>query len=350
VVSRLYEFAEAEKSVQVVRIEGDGSPTSQTLELTAHVGGDPKADVELRQDKIQEETEKLVTALEAEMNEPTPGTEGRATYLGLVKATVGSLDADAPVWVLSSFIDTADPVDLRAVAWQDGGIEEILRQVKEAEFHPLWMADRPVTFVRAAPAGEQELWPAEEAYLKSVHTELAKAAGARSVTWVDMPPAPATSTEPIPVVPVSGIPKTPVMVETNPETGETTCTVTATARFSLVNSPDEVELLERAVLVEELRPCVDAIPLGATVECHGYTAWPGALDASGKPVANPDNSIAISQRRAELVAQVLTEDLGVPAAQVSAIGHGNVGAPHPADPASADNAVVIIKSTTNSES
>ncbi|MDR1443080.1 MAG: hypothetical protein LBJ02_12020 [Bifidobacteriaceae bacterium] len=339
---RLYAAAAEGRELEVIRVEADARSTVATVDLTAYVEGGKEGEVELRADKVQERAEAKLVQVEADMNRATPGTAGRATYLGLVEAHPSSLVEDTPVWVFSSFLDTEDPTDARAMAWKDGLIQQVVDTASETEFVPTWMKGHPATYVRTAPAGQQNLYPAEEAYLKSLHGALAKNAGVESLAWIDMAALDPTSDEPIPVVPVGGVPPTPVGVEVNPENGNTTCTVSVTARFSLVNHPSEVTLLDRPQLAADLAECAGHIGPGAEVNVDGYSAWPGAVDSAGRPVDNPANSVAISDARARLVAQVLEEDLGVPDGQTEATGHGNAGAPYPEDPAAAENAVVII--------
>jgi hypothetical protein len=341
----ILQCAKDKRPLDVIRIEADGKSSRQTIDLTPYVDGEAPT-VEVRQVQVIKQTNDKLESLLADMNQPTPGTDARATYLGLVDAQPFSRFTETtPVWVFSTLLDTADPTNLRELSWAEEGTEQVLETIKNDEFIPTWLAGHEaVTFIRTAPAGPQELYPKDVTYVEGLFRGLMEQAGVKEVSFVAMPPSEAVSTEPIPPVSVSGVPETPT-VSVNPDTGETTCAVTTTARFSLVNSREEVELLDRAALVADLRDCASHLSPEATVLCKGFTAWPGPLKADGQPVDNPANSIAISQRRAELVAQVLIEDFGMPGGQVKAEGFGNEGAPNPTDPASADNAVVIITIT-----
>jgi len=120
-----------------------------------------------------------------------------------------------------------------------------------------------------------------------------------------------------------------------------TCTVPQS--YFVLNTAD---LVDAAKTIRDLTPCVTAaLAAHATFALDGWTSYEGPLNAAGQPAFNDPANITLSQERVQAIANLLVNDLAVPASAITrTTGHGNLGQPHP-DPRSAANRVVVITYT-----
>ena len=118
--------------------------------------------------------------IETAINSPAATTGGgRALYAGLTRTDF----TGAPVTIISSGLDLADPDDFRSLKWSVPPAE-VVAEVKKSGALPALHG--PVTFVIVPTVGPQpQLEQAQKNYLKAVWTALLKAAGATSVTFID---------------------------------------------------------------------------------------------------------------------------------------------------------------------
>ncbi len=176
-----------------------------------------------------------------------PGTGGRALYLGLTRITFPY----APVTIISSGLDLANPDNFRTLDWSVPPAV-VVAQVKKAGDLPVLHGR--VTFVLVPAAGpQQQLGQAQKDYIQAVWTALLKAAGATSVRFVYATATTAGSAAPnAPTVPVPALPDYP-----DPQVpagnGKVTCTVSdGYFAFGTAN------LIDPAQTVTNLRPCITA--------------------------------------------------------------------------------------------
>jgi len=277
-----------------------------------------------------------ISGIDADVNDPA-GTAGggRALYTGLTKTDFTS----APVTIISSGLDLANPDNFRSLNWTVTP-SAVVTEVKQAGDLPALHG--PVTFVLVPTAGRQpQLNQTQKNYLKEVWTALLKAAGATSVTFIDAASttassaAPSAPAVPVPAPPGTLIPQVPV------GNGEVKCTVPAS--YFVFNT---AELIDTAKTIRDLSPCITAaLAAHATFALDGWTSYEGPLNADGTPEFDYAYNRELSQARVETIAGLLVNDLDVPSSAITHMtGHGNVNQPDP-DPHSAANRVVVITYT-----
>lgn len=330
-VDALTDIANDHDSIMAVRVEGDGSVTSSTVDLTPRTSSGEVLKVP---ERISEAIQASIAALVEEINRPSPDTKNRALYQGLLQARI---PANTPVWVLAPGIDTAAPVDARDLAWEVP-VDDVIETVNAAEAVPD-MEGATVTFIMAAPAGQQQIRAVQTEYLHGLWTGLLKNAGASSVTFIDMPPGEPGSDQNVPVVPLPDLPGTPVPVEPDPVEPEVIhCTVKTSAGFV----PDHDTLLDEDAVRASLADCVARMTPGSQVHLDGWVAYFGEIGPDGKPTTEGD--VGLSQRRCDRIKALLV-DMGVPEDAITTKGWGAVNQPNPEHPTSQDNRVVVITVT-----
>ncbi len=139
-----------------------------------------------------------ISGIQTAVNSP-PGTAdgGRVLFAGLAKITF----TDAPVTIISSGLDLANPDNFRTLNWSVSPTAVVANVKKTWDLPAL---HGPVTFVLVPTAGaQQQLGQTQKDYIKATWTALLKASGATSVTFIDATGITASSAAPdAPTVPV----------------------------------------------------------------------------------------------------------------------------------------------------
>lgn len=310
-------------SVAVYQVEGDGSITPDAVDFTPRL---PNGAVVEVPERAAAATKATAGALATKLNTHASASSGQAVFAGLQHIT--NLNRGAPVIIVAGLFDTRDPVDFRSLAF-DWDPQRLVSELERAGELPD-LRGTTITYVVRPAAGDQpQPRQAQIKYAVGVWQTLLKAAGAVKVTF-EFPDgtAPRVSRK-SPTVLIPPTIETPVQPH---ETGAgTTCTLASATYFMA----DRAVLVDRVRTKAALRNCVARITPGSAIAVDGY--------ASGN---DPTNAFArsLSQARADLIAGLLA-DLGIPRSTISAVGHGNNRQPHPDNPTSPLNRVVVITST-----
>jgi hypothetical protein len=326
----------AHQSIELTRVDYTGMVATSDLDLTPRTGNSPHDPVLKVNGRALLAIDAKISGLEAAVNDPSGTVGGRALFAGLTRTDF----TGAPVTIISSGIDLADPDDFRSLQWKVPP-GEVVAAVKRAGDQPVLHG--PVTFVLVPVAGSQpQLGQAQKSYLKAVWTALLTASGATSVTFIDASTTAAAATAAAPKVPPVSVPDLPTTpIPQVPGSGGVTCTVPQ-SYFVF----DTADLVDAAKTIRDLTPCVTAaLAAHATFALDGWTSYEGPLNAAGQPAFNDPANITLSQERVQAIANLLVNDLAVPASAITrTTGHGNLGQPYP-DPRSAANRVVVITYT-----
>jgi hypothetical protein len=331
----LFQAGMAHQSIELTQVGPTGDVSTSALDMTPRTGNSPNAPALKVGGRISQAINNKISSINMAINSPAK-SGGQALYAGLTKADFSG----APVVIVSTGVDLANPDNFRALQWSVPP-EEVVATVKKAGAMPALHG--PVTFVLVPTAGSQpQLAQAQKNYIRAVWTALLKAAGATSVTFIDATATTASSAAPAaPTVPVPALPRTPIpQVRIGPN--EVTCTV-----------PDSyfifgtAELVDPAQTVQNLTPCITAaLAARATFTLDGYASYEGPLNADGQPEFNYPINRELSNQRVQTIASLLVHDLQVPPAVITRMtGHGNLNQPDPNDPRSAANRVVVITYT-----
>jgi hypothetical protein len=328
------------RSIELNRVGYTGEVSTSYIDMTPRTGSsstDPPLRISGRAVPV---VDAKISAIETAVNSPASGTDGgRALYVGLTRITF----TDAPVTIISCGLDLANPDNFRALSWSVPPAE-VVATVKKAGALPALHG--PVTFVLVPTAGaQQQLGQSQEDYVEAIWSALLKAAGATSVTFINATgamttsAAPSAATVPIPQMPPTPTPIQPVHVGKN----RVTCTV-PDSYFVF----DTARLVDPAQTARNLMPCVAAaLAAHASFALDGWASYEGPLLPDGKPEFNYAYNQALSDERVATIANLLINQLGVPASAIThEVGHGNLDQPNP-DPRSAGNRVVVISYTVN---
>jgi hypothetical protein len=327
----------AHQSIQLIRVGYTGGVSTSSIDMTPRTGDsstDPPLRVYGREVPV---IDAKISGIQAAVNDPAVTTgDGRALFLGLTRITF----TDAPVTIISSGLDLANPDNFRILSWKVPPTA-VVADVKKAGALPALRG--PVTFVLVPAAGpQQQLGQAQKNYIKAVWTALLKAAGATSVAFIDATATTASSAAPsAPTVAVPALPTTPIPPV---RAGNNTVTCTVPDSYFIFGT---AQLIDPAQTVRNLTSCIDAaLAARATFALDGWASYEGPLNAEGKPEFDYAYNRALSDERAQTIADLLVNDLDVPRPSIThEIGHGNVNQPDPADPRSAANRVVVITYT-----
>jgi hypothetical protein len=337
VQQNLLQYGLAHQSIELTRVGYTGHVTTSYIDMTPRTGNSP-SDPPLRvYGREVPAIEAKIFGIQTAVNSAAAGVAGgRALFLGLTRITF----TDAPVTIVSSGLDLANPDNFRDLDWSVSPVA-LVAEVKKAGALPALHGS--VTFVLVPPAGpQQQLGQAQKNYIEAVWTALLKASGATSVTFIDAIGTTSSSTAPsAPTVPIPALPVTPI-AQVPVGNNEVTCTV---PDYYFIFDTDELVNPEQTV--RNLTQCVDAaLAAHASFALDGWASYEGPLNAEGQPKFNYPYNITLSDERVETIAGLLVDDLGVsPSAITHEIGHGNVDQPDPDDPSSAANRVVIITYT-----
>jgi hypothetical protein len=324
----------AHQSIALTRVDSAGTVSTSYIDMTPRTGNsstDPALKVT---DRAVAVIDAKISTIEKTINSPATGG-GRALYAGLTRIDF----TGAPVTIISSGIDLADPDNFRSLNW-DVPAKDVEVNVKKSGALPALHS--PVTFVIVPTASPQpQLGQAQKNYRNNIWTALLTAAGATSVRFIDAigtTPSPAAPSAP--TVPVPGLPGTPIPPV---PTGKNTVTCTVSAGYFTFNT---AKLIDAATTRQNLTPCINAaLAAHATFALDGWTSYEGPLTATGKPAFDYAYNRELSEARVQVIANLLVNDLGVRSSAIThVIGHGNVNQPDP-DPRSPANRVVVITYT-----
>ena len=334
--NELLQIGLAHRSIALTRVDPVGNVSTSVIDLTPRTGNSSTDPVLTVNGRAVPVINAMISAIQRAVNSPPTTTGGQALYAGLTKPDFTS----APVVIISTGIDLANPDNFRSLAWSVPPAK-VVAEVKKAGALPALHS--PVTFVLVPTAGVQpQLAQAQKDYLKAVWTALLTAGGATSVKFVDAtgttasPRAPSAPPVKVPVMPVAPIPQVHV--------GKNSVRCTLTASHFVFGT---ATLTDPAKTEQDLTPCITgALAAHATFALDGWASYEGPLNADGKPRVNYAFNRQLSRTRVQTVADLLVNDLGVPrSAIIRLTGHGNVNQPDPGNPRSPANRVVIITST-----
>ena len=271
--------------VELLRVGGDGAVQTAPVGLA----GDAAAGI---------------NSLTTEMDGFDATAPGRSALAGLnqIKSAAGQ-----PVWVFSPLLDTREPLDFNQLAF-DESPGTVVKAVKTAKKLPK-LTGRQVTFVVTPVAGEQKKLSAlQVGYQRAVWEGLAKAAGAKKVTFFE-----GTGTTPsagtIPAIPVPDPNDKINAQQTDAKT--TTCTLPAPALFVA----DQAALIDKKATLKALKECLPTVDSSTRITVEGHT--------SGVSGADNEFTKSLSVRRATEVAALLRE-LKVPAQNITKVtGYGS---------------------------
>ena len=215
VQKKLYQIGVDHQSIAVTRVGFTGHVSTSDIDMTPRTGKSSTDPVRLV--GIGPAIDAEISGIEKNINSsPVGAPGGRALFTGLTKIDF----TGAPVTIISSGLDLANPDNFRSLKWSISA-RELVADVKNA--HELPALHGPVTFVLVPTAGAQpQLGQAQQIYLKSVWTALLRAAGATSVRFVDAistspsSPAPSAATVAVPgprITPIGPVPAGPKEVK-----------------------------------------------------------------------------------------------------------------------------------------
>lgn len=335
----LQQDGQAHQSIELIRVGYTGYVSTSYVDMTPRTG-DSSTDAPLIPERAGPVIATEISGVETDVNSAAAGTGGRALYLGLTRITFPY----APVTIVSSGLDLANPDNFRTLDWSVPP-SVVVAQVKKAGDLPVLHGR--VTFVLVPAAGpQQQLGQAQKDYIQAVWTALLKAAGATSVRFVYATATTAGSAAPnAPTVPVPALPDTPIP-QVPAGNGKVTCTV-SDGYFAF----DTPNLIDPAQTVTNLRPCItDALAAHATFALDGYASYEGPLNPDGTPEFNYPVNRTLSDQRVRTIANLLLYDLHVPQSLIThEFGHGNLDQPDPGNPRSAANRVVVITYTAHQQ-
>ena len=326
----------AHQSIELIRVGYTGDVSTSYVDMTPRTGNsstDPPLRVPGREGPV---IDAKISGIETAVNSAAGTTGGRALFAGLTRITF----TGAPVTIISSGLDLANPDNFRILNWSVPPAV-VVATVKKAGALPALHG--PVTFVLVPTADpQQQLGQAQTDYVEAVWTALLKAAGATSVTFIDATGTTASSAAPsAPTVPIPALPGTPIP-QVPAGNNKVTCTVTDSYFIF-----DTATLIDPAQTVRNLTPCITAaLAAHATFALDGWASYEGPLNADGQPEFNYPVNQTLSDERVQTIANLLVNDLNVPWSSITHLtGHGNLDQPHPDDPRSPANRVVVITYT-----
>jgi hypothetical protein len=337
VQSELLQIGLAHRSLALTRVDSAGSVSTSYIDMTPRTGTSPSDPVLEVNGRAVPVIDAKISAIEKIINSPATATDGgQALYAGLTRTDF----TGAPVTIISTGIDLANPDNFRSLKWSVPA-EELAAGVKKAGALPALHG--PVTFVLVPTAGPQpQLGQAQKNYRNDVWTALLTAAGATSVTFIDAsgttagPRAPRAPTVQVPALPATLIPPVPAGNDIVRCALPTSYFIFGTAK-----------LVDAARTEQDLTPCINAaLAAHATFALDGWASYQGPLNANGQPEFDYAYNLKLSKARVQTIANLLVNDLSVPNSAITHVTwHGNVNQPDPGDPSSPANQVVIITYT-----
>jgi outer membrane protein OmpA-like peptidoglycan-associated protein len=335
VQDELVKAGQAHESVGLTRVGYSGDVATSDIDMTPRTGDSSRDPVLNVAGRALPVIEAKASGIQAAVDSPEASGDGsRALFAGLTRTDFLA----APLTIISSGMDLANPDDFRSLNWSVPPAE-VAAKVKRSGDMP--QLHGPVTFVMVPTAGPQpQLGQEQKAYIKAVWTALLEAAGATSVTFIDANTAPGSAAPSAPTVAVPSLPTTPI-VPVHVAKNKVTCTVTDS--FFVF---DSAALINAAQTAQDLTACVTtALAAHASITLDGWASYEGPLNSDGKPEYNYPANIELSDQRVTTIADLLVSSLDVPRSDITRMtGHGNVDQPN-ANPRSAANRVVVIAYT-----
>jgi outer membrane protein OmpA-like peptidoglycan-associated protein len=309
----------------VLGVDGDGSSTTRTIDLTPRRG----RSIEKSPDRRATAAAANVDLVDSAVAGVVATRSGHALLAGLQEA---GRRAEATIVICSSGIDTDDPMDLRALGFDYPPAKLVAFLRRQRELPDL--AGREVYLALGPAAGSQRRLTTPIArQLGDTWVAVLEAAGAR-VQVV----APASQLPPVGAVATAAV-RVPEVVTPRGDTPSKPAPTVQTVVLpgAVLFRPDSPELLDRRQAVATLRGTADTIIHGsATVTIVGHTA----LDRDGMSAGTE-----LSRQRAGAIRDLLVS-LGVrPAAigPVTGVGPRDpVVKNNPKDPG---NRVVVVTIT-----
>jgi hypothetical protein len=333
VQSELQNIGLHDEFIALTRVGYDGNVSTSVIDMTPRTGNSPSDPVLKVHSRAVAAVDAKISAIQNTINTPVAAHGGsQALYAGLIKADFTS----APVTIISTGLDVANPDNFRTLAWSGAAATELAADVKNADEQPALHG--PVTFVTVPTTSPQpELGQAQQSYRDTLWRNLLTAAGATSVTFID-----ASGSLPSPGAPSAPIVPVPPMVST-PHGYTATCTLPSSyfifGTATLVN-PTATE--------QDLAGCIsNALAAHATFALDGWASYQGPLKPNGQPEFNYGYNRKLSKARVQAIANLLVSRLSVPRSAISRLTwHGNLDLPDSSDPGSSANQVVTITYTT----
>jgi TIR domain len=205
VIADLRQIGLAHQRIALTRVAPSGNVSTSVIDMTPRAGNSASSPVIEVTSFALHAIYMEISGIETAINSPAaPTGDGHALYTGLTRTDF----TGAPVTIISSGLDLANPDDFRSLKWTIPP-QEVVAAVKRAGALPALHG--PVTFVIVPAASPQpQLGQAQKKYLRALWTALLTAAGAHSVTFINADASTAISDGPdAPIVPVPGMPGTP---------------------------------------------------------------------------------------------------------------------------------------------
>lgn len=323
----------SDESIDLTEVGYDGNARTSVIDMTPRTGNSPSDPVLKVRARAVLAIDAKISAIQNDINTPAAADGGsQALYAGLTKIDFSS----APVTIISTGLDIANPDDFRVLNWSGTAATQTVAAVKNADAEPALHG--PVTFVAAPTTFPQpQLGQAQQSYRDALWHNLLVAAGATSVTFTNANGSPTSSpgAPSAPIVPVPAMPPT--------QQGQTVkCTLPASYFIF-----DTARLVNAAATEQDLAGCVDsALADHATFALDGWASYQGPLKANGQPAIDYAYNRTLSEDRVETIASLLINDFNVPRSAITRLSwHGNLDQPDPGDPASPANQVVAISYT-----
>lgn len=314
---QLRRAAKEHRRVRLIAIGGDGKVMSSAdFDMTPRLADGSVLKVEGRANEVTAENLKKIAQ---EINRSEAAVPGQSLFLGLLGV---QFETGAPIFIVSSLLDTSHPLDFRALGWSVPP-ERVVADLKRAGELPN-LTGAEVTFVVRPVAGEQaQLRQPQVSYREQLWRALAEASGAGKVAFEYVEGTPSTSTAAAPPVEIPSPPKTSILV--NPKLG--TCEIDTRVWFV----PDAASLLDSPGTRAALKECAAQIGAHTSVRVTGHVA---GNDADSR------FAVELSEGRAQAIADLL-QSLGVPPNHIEVVGMGGRAQPYP-DPDDPRNRVVVV--------
>ena len=147
----------AHQSIELTRIDYTGTVSTSDVDLTPRTGNSPQDPVLKVPGRALPAIDAKISGIEADVNAPSGTAGGRALYAGLTRTDF----TGAPVTIISSGIDLADPDDFRSLQWKvppGDVVADVRNSGDQPALHgPVTFVLIPVAGAASARAGPEEL-------------------------------------------------------------------------------------------------------------------------------------------------------------------------------------------------
>ena len=324
-------------AVQIIRIDGAGKPQSSTIDMTPRISGEIARTEPRASQLLDAKVQRVQAAVEQPATKP-----GGSVYAAISQS--GVIDPSIPLTIVTSGLENANPISFGTLGWRVKPTA-VKTAVENSPVRPLPLPAK-TTVVFAPVAGAQRPISAPQVqYRQAVWQQVLAVAGvpnpifltARAATNAPTPTVPGTT------VAVPSATPTPRVKVDHGHDGGVICTLPSTTfaygSAAIVN-PEKV--------AAALRPCLDQLG-NVPLLVAGSASYQGALTKAGKPATNPSRDQALSEHRANAVAALLVDQLGVNRHRLTVQGFGVTRQPDPGHPRSAANQVVAIQKIPTSQ-